>query len=60
MIARSPGRGCNGACEAKVDEIQAIDESIDNTDERVRPDIVIYTRRKQIDLVSSSTLNEAH
>lgn len=60
MIARSPGRGRNGTCEAKLDQIQAIDECIDDTDERVRPNIVINTRRKQIGLTSRYTLNEAH
>ena len=37
MIAWSSGRGRNGACEAKLNHIQTVDESIDDADERVRP-----------------------
>jgi len=38
----------NGTCEAKLNQIQAVDESIDDADERVRPNTVIDTRGKQI------------
>ncbi len=60
MIARSPGRGRNCAREAKVDKIQAVDKSIDYTDDRVRPNVVIDTGRKQISLISRYTLNETY
>jgi len=60
MIAWSPGRSRNGTCEAKLNQIQAIDESIDDADERVRLNIVIDTRGKQICLISRCTFNESH
>ena len=36
MIAWPSGRGRNGACEAKLNQIQAVDESIDDAFEAIR------------------------
>lgn len=60
MVSRAAGDRSDSATEAKLSQVQAGNKSIDDSDQCVRGNIVINTRRKQADLISRESLNKTH
>jgi hypothetical protein len=44
----------------RVRKVQVTDECVYHTNQRLRRDVVVHTRRKEVDLTAFCSLNEAH
>jgi hypothetical protein len=60
MEAGAAGGCGHGAAEAQFSQVQVTDECVYDTNQCLRRDVVVHTRRKEIDLTAICSLDEAH